>query len=52
MPMCFCTITIFKELRFHMSVIDQLLAFITEIVQYVDLFQALIVFLGFFGIVL
>lgn len=33
-----------------MSIIDQLLAFITEVVQYVDLFQAIIVFLGFFGI--
>jgi hypothetical protein len=33
-----------------MSVLDQFLAFISEVVQYVDLFQAIIVFLGFFGI--
>ena len=36
----------------HMSVIDQLLAFIAEITQYVDLFEAILVFLGFFGITL
>lgn len=35
-----------------MTVIDQLLAFIADITQYVDLFQAIIVFLGFFGITL
>ena len=35
-----------------MTVIDQLLAFIAEITQYVDLFEAILVFLGFFGITL
>ena len=33
-----------------MNIIDQLLTFITDISQYLDLFQAIIVFLGFFGI--
>ena len=33
-----------------MSLIDQLLAFIAEIVQFVDLFEAILIFLSFFGI--
>lgn len=33
-----------------MSVIDQFLAVVAEITQYLDLFQAILVFLSFFGI--
>jgi hypothetical protein len=33
-----------------MSIIDQFLAFIADISQYLDLVQAIFVFLGFFGI--
>lgn len=33
-----------------MTVIDQLLAFITEITQFINIFEALIVFLSFFGV--
>lgn len=35
-----------------MTVIDQLLTFIADITQYVDLVQAILVFLSFFGITL
>lgn len=33
-----------------MSVIDQILAVVAEITQYLDLFEAILVFLSFFGI--
>ena len=35
-----------------MTVLDQLLAFIADITQYINLFESLLVFLGFFGITL
>lgn len=33
-----------------MSALDQLLAFIAEITQFVNLFEAILVFLSFFGL--
>ncbi len=33
-----------------MTVLDELLAFITEITQFINLFEALVVFLSFFGV--
>lgn len=39
-----------QELCVAMSVIDQFLAVVAEITQYLDLFQAILVFLSFFGI--
>lgn len=35
-----------------MSVLDQFLAFIADITQYVNIFEAILVFLSFFGVTL